>query len=223
MVVMATYINSLFSLMRKHYAENWLKYLGVLLATFAVPLLFAYLSDEAYVVVALGAFVWRLALVYVVYLTTKELRSRYKHIMATTLPVSAAERYGFIMANTIVVSLVIYFVCYLFSIHIAKQMLPISEETAWMLNGGIWFTNLASIVGVFNTQAIMLAINLVPSRRLVVNYLVAFALFLAYHFLFLESLDVTIRGGFTFWTNIVVTLLLWVGCYMLVRKYCYKG
>ena len=57
MVVMATYINSLFSLMRKHYAENWLKYLGVLLATFAVSLLFAYLSDEAYVVVALGAFV----------------------------------------------------------------------------------------------------------------------------------------------------------------------
>ena len=223
MVVMATYINSLFSLMRKHYAENWLKYLGVLLATFAVSLLFAYLSDEAYVVVALGAFVWRLALVYVVYLTTKELRSRYKHIMATTLPVSAAERYGFIMVNTIVVSLVIYFVCYLFSIHIAKQMLPISEESAWMLNGGIWFTNLASIVGVFNTQAIMLAINLVPSRRLVVNYLVAFALFLAYHFLFLESLDVAIRGGFTFWTNIVVTLLLWVGCYMLVRKYCYKG
>lgn len=223
MVVMATYINSLFSLMRKHYAENWLNYLGVLLATFAVPLLFAYLSDEAYVVVALGAFVWRLALVYVVYLTTKELRSRYKHIMATTLPVSAAERYGFIMVNTIVVSLVIYFVCYLFSIHIAKQMLPISEESAWMLNGGIWFTNLASIVGVFNTQAILLAINLVPSRRLVVNYLVAFALFLAYHFLFLESLDVAIRGGFTFWTNIVVTLLLWVGCYMLVRKYCYKG
>lgn len=223
MVVMATYINSLFSLMRKHYAENWLKYLGVLLVTFAVPLLFAYLSDEAYVVVALGAFVWRLALVYVVYLTTKELRSRYKHIMATTLPVSVAERYGFIMVNTIAVSLVIYFVCYLLSIHIAKQMLPISEETAWMLNGGIWFTNLASIVGVFNTQAIILAINLVPSRRLVVNYLVAFALFLAYHFLFLESLDVAIRGGFTFWTNIVVTLLLWVGCYMLVRKYCYKG
>ena len=194
-----------------------------MVATVVVRLLFAYLSDVAYVVVALGAFVWRLALVYVVYLTTKELRSRYKHIMATTLPVSAAERYGFIMANTIVVSLVIYFVCYLFSIHIAKQMLQISEETVWMLNGGIWFTNLASIVGVFNTQAIMLAINLVPSRCLVVNYLVAFALFLAYHFLFLESLDVAIRGGFTFWTNIVVTLLLWVGCYMLVRKYCYKG
>ena len=76
MVVMSSYISSLFILFRKHYTENWHKYLGAALMAIVMPLVFAYITDDATAAVTSGSRLILVFIAYVIYISIRELRAR---------------------------------------------------------------------------------------------------------------------------------------------------
>lgn len=223
MVVMSSYISSLFILFRKHYTENWHKYLGAALMAIVMPLVFAYITDDATAAVTSGSRLILVFIAYVIYISIRELRARYTYIMATSLPVTAAERYGFILLNSTVVLLVWYTVCMLVAVKLALMLIPVNEDFAWVLQQKHLVANFNYIMGVAGTHAGLFVVNLVPTKRLIVNYFVAFVAVVAYQWLLSEYVDAVDRECFKLWSNIVVTIVLWTAGYFLVRKYQYKG
>ena len=143
--------------------------------------------------------------------------------MATSLPVTAAERYGFILLNSTVVLLVWYTVCMLVAVKLALMLIPVNEDFAWVLQQKHLVANFNYIMGVAGTHAGLFVVNLVPTKRLIVNYFVAFVAVVAYQWLLSEYVDAVDRECFKLWSNIVVTIVLWTAGYFLVRKYQYKG
>lgn len=222
MVVMGDYINNVFKLFRKHYTENYTKYIALVLAIFFVPLMFSYFDRSATVAVSIGSALLMFSIGYVLYLTVGSMRSRYTFIMDNTLPVSAAERYAFIMLNSTVVLLAVFVLCYLASVKLSMAMFPITEEFVWV-GDALFLANYKSMIGMMGTHAVLLAVTLLPSRRIVTRYIVALLLLAVYQTLLSIYVDAVDREGVKLISNIVITIISWVGCYFLVRNYQCKG
>lgn len=223
MVVMGGYINNVLSLFCKHYVENWPKYLGAALLAFVMPIVFAYMSDEATAAVTAGSRLIIVYFAYVIYISIRELRNRYTYIMATTLPVTTAERYGFILLNSTVVLFAWYVVCLIVAVKLSLPLFPMNEDFMWVLEKEHLLANINYIIGLIGTHAGLLMVNLVPTKRLIVNYFVALLIVVAYQWMLSKYVDVVDRESFKLWSNIVVTLVSWTVGYFLVRKYQYKG
>ena len=123
---MGDYINNVFRLFLKHYAENWPKYIGAALLAFVMPVTFACITDDATTAVTVGSRLIVVYMAYVLYLSIKELRGRYTYIMASTLPVTSAERYGFILLNSTVVLVAWYAVCLLTSVKLSIALFNVA-------------------------------------------------------------------------------------------------
>ena len=220
---MGDYINNVFRLFLKHYVENWPKYLGAALLAFVMPVTFACITDDATTAVTVGSRLMVVYMAYVLYLSIKELRGRYTYIMASTLPVTSAERYGFILLNSTVVLVAWYAVCLLTSVKLSIALFYVAEDFAWVLEREHLLMNFNYIVGVVGTHAGLLIVNLVSAKRLATNYFIALVAVVAYQWMLSKYVDVVDRECFKMWTNIVVTLVSWTMGYFLVRKYQYKG
>lgn len=219
---MDVYLKNVFRLFTKHYVENWSKYLGAALVVFAVPLLFAYLSDNAVMSITMGLVIWVACMAYVLHVSWHELRSRYTYIMSSVLPVSAAERYGFIVLNSTVVLAIWYLIIHFITVKLSMALFPIDEDFMWAIEDN-FLTNSNSIVGLIGTHAVLLVVNLNYSKRLIVNYFYALLAIMAYQWMLSTYVDVADRECFKLWSNIVVALVSWTAGYFLVRKYQYKG
>lgn len=220
---MCSYINNVFRLFRKHYVENWPKYLGAALLAFVMPLAFAYIFDDATAAITASSRLITVYIAYVIYISIRELRNRYTYILATTLPVTAAERYGFIMLNSTVVLYAWYLVCHIATVELSLALFTVDEEFVWALNEEHLLASFSYIMVLICDHAVLLAVHLVPTKRLIINYFAALLAVVAYEWIVSKFVDVADRESFRLWLNIIITIVSWTWCYTLVRKYQYKG
>ena len=196
------------ALFAKHYAENYPKYLAVYGITVAVPMLFGFITRSGEV--THGMLVSMLSL-----------RDHRRAVIDNMLPVTAAERYAFILLNT-TLGLVIWFVAAsLLTTSVIDAIYPpvLSFGRHMLQNESVWL----SLLG---THAVALMINAVARRRLVMTYIAAFALMLTVQFLMVRILGTwNDRGASPYdlitvkkWSNVLLTIVSWTGSYFILRR-----
>ena len=219
---MTGYIKDLLNLFRKHYVENAKFYSLLALQIFAVPLLLATLSRSAVNAVTISMALVCLAMLLVVHISIKGLRSRYTFVLDNTLPVSTGVRYGFILINSTVVALLGFVVFYLPSLWLSCWLFPIDDSFRWVIEN-VFIYNGQAFINVLSIHALILVVNVLVRKRPLVGYgLAALAMALVSHFVrtnvAMESRDTVMMSIY-----VVTIIASWVSSYFLLRKFQYKG
>ncbi len=209
------------ALFAKHYAENYPKYLAVYGITVAVPMLFGFITRSGEVTHGMLVSMLILDIFVGMHLTMNPLRDHRRAVIDNMLPVTAAERYAFILLNT-TFGLVIWFVAAsLLTISVIDAIYPpvLSFGRHMLQNESVWL----SLLG---THAVALMINAVARRRLVMTYIAAFVLMLTVQFLMVRILGTwNDRGASPYdlitvkkWSNVLLTIVSWTGSYFILRR-----
>lgn len=216
------YLNDLFNLFRKHYAENLRFYLLLALQVFGVPLVLAILSRSAVNAVTISMSLLCLVMLLTVHISVKNMRSRYTYAIENTLPVSVGVRYGFIMLNSTVVMLLGFSIFYLPSLALSCWMFPIDESFEWVLQNA-FFSNYRALVNIFSIHALILVVNVLVRKRPLLGYALAALFMLAVSALVTSSVPLDKRDAVMMCINITIIAISWIGCYFLLRKFQYKS
>ena len=217
-----SYIKDMFNLFRKHYAENVKFYLLLALQAFGVPLLLATLSRSAVNAVTISMSLLCLVMLLTVHISIKNMRSRYTYAIENTLPVSVGVRYGFIMLNTTVVTLLGFLIFYLPSLALSCWMFPIDESFEWVLQNA-FFSNYRALVNIFSIHALILVVNVLVRKRPLLGYALAALFMLAVSALVTSSVPLDKRDAVMMCINFAIIAISWIGCYFLLRKFQYKS
>lgn len=215
------YFNNVAKLFVKHYAENRISYLMLLLGTFAVPILMALLTRNSFAAVSIGMTVLVFDTAYVLSLMTRDLRRQSAVILETTLPVSVGERYGFILLNSTLVVVLGFFIAYMPALAISTAVYPLDSDIAWTGELGAYL-NLRTISSQVCTHAILLLIFLSRRSKMVINGVIAILLVVCVQYLFNEYVDVEWRGVTKMGINILVAVVAWVCGYFMLKRYQFK-
>jgi hypothetical protein len=219
---MMSYLNDLFNLFRKHYAENVKFYLLLALQVFGVPLLLATLSRSAVNAVTISMALMCLVMLLVVHRSVKNLRSRYTYAIENTLPVSVGVRYGFIMLNSTVVTLLGFLALYLPSLALSCWMFPIDESFEWVLENA-FFSNYRALVNILSIHALILVVNILVRKRPLLGYALAALFMLIVSSVVTSFVEIEYRDAAMMCIYIAIIVTSWVGCYFLLRKFQYKS
>lgn len=200
----------------KHYAESRNSYLALMLGMFGLPLLLAFMSRSAVEAASMASSVALFAILYVVHLSTRAMRSKRTFVIDNTLPLSTAERYAFIMLNSTVVVALLTCVVYGASLVLSKQLFPPAPEFDFAYrqlvgNGYI-------IAGLFATQAVLLIVNLTVRMRILMSYVVAIGLVVLGQFVVGHYVPGMLRADFKLWANVVIIVAGWVSGYFILRS-----
>lgn len=223
MVVMKDYLKHLLQLFRKHFAERRYSYMSLLLGMFCFPLLMAFLTKTAVTPATMYVAMWMISIVVILHISTSWLRNRYTLIIANTLPVSVGVKYSFIMINSIVTSALLFFVCYLPSLALAKMLFPPAPEFDWVFADIIFLTNYKTYLGILATHGVLLLVNLVGRRRIYLVYLLAAVAVALVQIVIGKYIDVEWREGVKMIGNILLIFGAWIGGYFILRNYQIKG
>lgn len=216
------YLNDLFNLFRKHYAENVKFYLLLALQAFGVPLLLATLSRSAVNAATISMSLLCLVMLLTVHISVKNMRSRYTYAIENTLPVSVGVRYGFIMLNSTVVTLLGFSIFYLPSLALSCWMFPIDESFEWVLQNA-YFSNYRALINILSIHALILVVNVLVRKRPLLGYALAALFMLAVSALVTSSVPLDKRDAVMMCINITIIAISWIGCYFLLRKFQYKS
>lgn len=219
---MIGYIKDLFNLFRKHYAENVKFYSLLALQAFGVPLLLATLSRSAVNAVTISMALLCLVMLLTVHISIKNMRSRYTYAIENTLPVSVGVRYGFIMLNSTVVTLLGFLIFYLPSLALSCWMFPIDESFEWVLQNA-FFNNYSVLVNIFSIHALILVVNVLVRKRPLLGYALAALFMLAVSHYVRVNVAMESRDTVMVVVYLVIIATSWIGCYFLLRKFQYKG
>ncbi len=219
---MIGYIKDLFSLFRKHYAENVRFYSLLALQIFGVPLVLTILTRSAQSAASMSLALACLTVLLAVHVSIKGLRSRYTYMLENTLPLSAGVRYGFIMINSTIVALLGFVVLYFPSLWLSYWLFPIDESFKWVLELTL-SPNFGTIATVLGIHAVILVVNILVRKRPLVGYVLAmlFMVFVS-HFI-RENVAFENRDTAMMIANLVIAATLWIGSYFLLRKFQYKS
>ena len=217
-----SYIKDLFNLFRKHYAENVKFYSLLALQVFGVPLLLATLSRSAVNAVTISMALLCLVMLLTVHISIKNMRSRYTYAIENTLPVTLGVRYGFIMLNSTVVTLVGFSIFYLPSLTLSCWMFPIDEGFEWVLQN-VFFRNFNALVNIFSIHALILVVNVLVRKRPLLGYAIAALFMLAVSHYVRVNVAMENRDTVMMVVYLVIIATSWIGCYFLLRKFQYKG
>lgn len=217
-----SYLNDLFNLFRKHYVENLKFYLLLALQVFGVPLLLATLSRSAVNAVTISMALLCLVMLLTVHISIKNMRSRYTYAIENTLPVALGVRYGFIMLNSTVVTLVGFSIFYLPSLALSCWMFPIDESFDWVLQNA-FFNNYNVLVDIFSIHALILVVNVLVRKRPLLGYAIAALFMLAVSHYVRVNVAMENRDTVMMVVYLVIIATSWIGCYFLLRKFQYKG
>lgn len=215
------YFNNVAKLFVKHYAENRISYLMLLLGTFAVPILMALLTRNSFAAVSIGMTVLVFDTAYVLSLMTRDLRRQSAVILETTLPVSVGERYGFILLNSTLITVLGFFIAYMPALAISTAVYPLGSDIAWTGELGAYL-NLRTISSQACTHAILLLIFLSRRSKMVIKGVIALLLVVCVQYLFNEYVDVEWRGVTKMGINILVAVVAWVCGYFMLKRYQFK-
>jgi hypothetical protein len=218
---MMGYLNDLFNLFRKHYAENVKFYLLLALQAFGVPLLLATLSRSAVNAATISMSLLCLVILLTVHISVKNMRSRYTYAIENTLPVSVGVRYGFIMLNSTVVTLLGFLALYLPSLALSCWMFPIDECFEWVLENA-FFSNYRALINILSIHALILIVNVLVRKRPLLGYALAALFMLAVSALVTSYVSLDMRDAVMMFINITIIAISWIGCYFLLRKFQYK-
>lgn len=219
---MIGYIKDLFNLFRKHYAENVKFYSLLALQAFGVPLLLATLSRSAVNAVTISMALLCLVMLLTVHISIKNMRSRYTHAIENTLPVALGVRYGFIMLNSTVVTLLGFSIFYLPSLALSCWMFPIDGSFEWVLQNA-FFSNYNALVNIFSIHALILVVNVLVRKRPLLGYALAALFMLAVSHYVRVNVAMESRDTVMVVVYLVIIATSWIGCYFLLRKFQYKG
>ncbi len=219
---MIGYIKDLFNLFRKHYVENVKFYSLLALQTFGVPLLLATLSRSAVNAVTISMALLCLVMLLTVHISIKNMRSRYTYAIENTLPVALGVRYGFIMLNSTVVTLLGFSIFYLPSLALSCWMFPIDESFEWVLQNA-FFSNYSVLVNIFSIHALILVVNILVRKRPLLGYALAALFMLAVSHYVRVNVAMESRDTVMVVVYLVIIATSWIGCYFLLRKFQYKG
>lgn len=215
---MKSYFVNVFRLFRKHYAEELRAY-AILLGVFVAPLLLTLLTGESSPVYTTSKSFLVIAIAFVVERSTRALRSRYHSTMGMTLPVSTAERYGFIMLNSTVVVVAAFALLNALSIAIATAIYPLDRGFEWVAEYN-FYTNPRSWLGLACTQAIFLLVALNRRFKPTINAIIALAVVFVAQLIIVEM---TANPEMVkMWCNIIVTITAWVAGYFMLKKYEFR-
>ena len=217
-----SYIKDLFNLFRKHYAENVKFYSLLALQVFGVPLLLATLSRSAVNAVTISMALLCLVMLLTVHISIKNMRSRYTYAIENTLPVTLGVRYGFIILNSTVVTLVGFSIFYLPSLTLSCWMFPIDESFEWVLQN-VFFRNFNALVNIFSIHALILVVNVLVRKRPLLGYAIAALFMLAVSHYVRVNVAMENRDTVMMVVYLVIIATSWIGCYFLLRKFQYKG
>ena len=215
------YFNNVAKLFVKHYAENRISYLMLLLGTFAVPILMALLTRNSFAAVSIGMTVLVFDTAYVLSLMTRDLRRQSAVILETTLPVSVGERYGFILLNSTLITVLGFFIAYMPALAISTAVYPLDSDIAWTGELGAYL-NLRTISSQACTHAIFLLIFLSRRSKMVIKGVIAILLVVCVQYLINEYVDVEWRGVTKMGINILVAVVAWVCGYFMLKRYQFK-
>lgn len=219
---MIGYIKDLFNLFRKHYAENVKFYSLLALQAFGVPLLLATLSRSAVNAVTISMALLCLVMLLTVHISIKNMRSRYTYAIENTLPVALGVRYGFIMLNSTVVTLLGFSIFYLPSLALSCWMFPIDGSFEWVLQNA-FFNNYSVLVNIFSIHALILVVNVLVRKRPLLGYALAALFMLAVSHYVRVNVAMESRDAVMVVVYLVIIATSWIGCYFLLRKFQYKG
>ncbi|MBQ8493210.1 MAG: hypothetical protein IJ464_02880 [Alistipes sp.] len=200
----------------KHYTECRNSYLALLVGMFGLPLLMAFLTRSVVGAAAMASSVALFATLYVLYLSTVRMRSKRTFQIDNTLPISAAERYIFIMLNSIVVVGLFVVVVYGASLVLAEMLFPLPPELDFTYRQ--FLGNGYIIVGLMATHAVLLIVNLTARERVLISYLAAVGLVVVGQFIVGRYVPEAMRADFKLWANVVIVIVGWVSGYFILRS-----
>jgi len=200
----------------KHYAEHRNNYLSLLVGMFGLPLLLAYMSKGVEGAGVMATFIFLFAVLYVTYLSTYAMRKKEVFIMENTLPVTSAERYAFILVNSIVVASVMFVLSYVPSFLIAERLFPPTYDVNVLLMEAVLDTGF--LVGLFALQSVILITSLLIRKRVLAGYLVLLVLIVVCEFAVDYFINDNIRDTFKLWANVALIIASWVSGYFILRS-----
>lgn len=197
----------------KHYAENRNAYLMLVLASFALPVLLTLISKTSETGISMCLTVALFDIFYVMHLSTRELRHRRSFVAANTLPVSAGERYCFILLNTTVVLAVWFVAVYALAVSLCVSIYP----PIFPYFDTLIFKNIYVYVGLLGTQGAALLINLAIRRRVLPPYLAAMVLTMLVQYLISKYVAPADVQDAKMCANLVVVVVAWSAGYFMLR------
>ena len=212
---MSGYINNVVRYAIRHYCSNRNSYYAMMLGTFGVPLLFGYASQSAVTAAMLGGAIALFDLLFVLHLSTVGMRSKSSFILENTLPLSVAERYTFIMLNSMVVATLLFALCFIPAVAIMKTLLPPIASEEFLFSDLVGDLRLS--VGTLATHAILLVVNLTARMRVVMNYLAALGLMFLGQLLMEYYIAAEHIVEAKMWINAIIAIVGWVSGYFILR------
>lgn len=174
---------------RYHYTSMRNNYLMMLLVMVGLPALFGIMNRTSLVAVDCAGAIYLLGGVAFAYRQTFMLRDRGSHILEGTLPVSALERFTFMLVNLTVILPACSIITGLLSILIVTPFCYVDINLAV----SDFFDNYLAIWQIYCVAQIIsslcLMLNLLAGRRLLLTYLIANVSFILLVYGLIRTLD----------------------------------
>lgn len=215
MVVMGDYINNVLRYSIKHYSYNRYSYYALILATFGVPLLFGYASHSVATAAMMAGAILLFDMLFTLHLSTRDMRSKSTFVMENTLPLSSAERYTFIMVNSMVMATLLFAICFIPAVAILMQIYPPLATEAFDI--GDLFVDYRPIVELLAIHAVLLIVNITARARVVMNYIIALCLMTIGELLIEKFIPSEHINEAEMWINAIIAIVCWVLGYFLLR------
>jgi len=210
------HLNSIWRYAVKHYTEHHNKYLALILGMFGLPLLLAYMSKGVETAGVMATFVFLFALLYVNYLSTYAMRTRRTFVVENTLPITAAERYAFVLANSSIAAVTLFVVSYVPSFLIAEWLFPSRMDVNEIILEAI--VDSSYFVGLFALQSVILVASLIMRKRVVLSYCLLAVLVIGCEFVVDAYVPYELRDTFRLWSNVALIVVCWVSGYFILRS-----
>ncbi len=210
------HVNNIYRYAVKHYAEHRNKYLALMLGMFGLPLLLSYMSKGVESSGVMATFVLLFALLYVNYLSTYAMRTRRAFVVENTLPITAAERYVFVLANSTVVAVTLFVVSYVPSFLIAEWLFPPAMDVNAIILEAV--VDSSYLMGIFALQSVILVASLIMRKRVVLSYCLLAVLVIGCEFVVDAYVPYELRDTFRLWSNVALIVACWVSGYFILRS-----
>lgn len=206
-------LNRVGAIFVKHYAENYVKYLAMYGMSIAIPMIFGFISKNGDITRSMLITMMVIDIFVIVHLSVNPLRERRRAVIENTLPVTLAERYAFVMINTIAVFAACFAVTALICTCIIDSLYPpIFDLTGVLLRKG------HLCLGMCCTHAVALMINALARRRLILAYAAAFFATLLVQFIIMRAAGLSCIDEAKMYANIAVAVILWPAAYFVLRS-----
>lgn len=220
---MSGFINNVAMLFVRHYTEYRTAHLMIFAATFALPLILALLMQESAIAYSTSSTVLLFACVGAIICSMQSMHKRERFVVEHTLPVSTAERYSFLLLNSVVASLVLCFCALHPALAVAEHLYPLEESLSWV----DFYANYGTLrrwTGIFSTEAVVFLVclnhRMKPAAGVAVALLAVFVVQLLIQGIFRSQPHLI--DDVKMWGNILFIVGAWIAGYFLLKKYEFK-